>query len=272
MDIVLLIKGAVLGILQGITEFIPVSSTGHMIIAGKFLELQGEFVSTFDVVIQLGATCALIWHFKQDLWRRVTGFFHNIIDRRFIFYLFIAFLPVAIIGLLFHHNIELLLNSALAVGIAQILGGGLIVFAEKKAKHFSHKTNKLNDISFRQALSIGVWQILALWPGMSRSGSTIMGGLLSKIDRPTATRFSFYLSIPISFASSFFMLLKHHESFLSVNHLLMLSVGFLSAFFVGLLVVQWIMNYVKSHSFLPFAYYRFVLGTLIVILVRKNMI
>lgn len=272
MDIILLLKGVILGIIQGITEFIPVSSTGHMVIAGKFLNLKGEFVKAFDVFIQLGATCALIWYFKKDLWKRSLGLFTQSTDRKFILYLFIAFLPVAIVGLLFHHKIETLLDSALAVGIAQILGGCLILFAEKKAQIFKNTTSSLNQISFKQALAVGLWQIASLWPGFSRSGSTIMGGLLSKIDRPTATTFSFYLSIPISFASSFFMIAKHREAFLSTDHLMLLILGFFSAFFVGLMVVKWVMNYVKSHSFVPFAYYRFALGILIIILVFQKII
>ncbi len=272
MEIILFLKCAILGIIQGITEFIPVSSTGHMVVIGKFLELKGDFVTTFNVFIQLGATCALIWYFRKDLWRRSIGVFQHSKDRRFSWYLFAAFLPVAIVGLLFHNRIELLLDSALAVGVAQILGGGLILFAEKKATNIPNKTSHIDSISFKQALSIGLWQILSLWPGMSRSGSTIMGGLLSKLNRETATKFSFYLSIPISFASSFFMIAKHRQTFFDAQNLSYLLVGFLTAFIVGLIVVRFIMNYVRSHSFIPFAYYRFALGILIIILVYRNIL
>jgi len=275
VDIVLIInilKSIILGLIQGTTEFLPVSSTGHMIVFGKLLEMKGEFATVFEVFIQLGATSALMWYFRKDLWKRSLDFFRPNGNRKLIYFLLVAFIPVGIIGLLFHNNIEVLLDSALAVGIAQILGGSLILFAEHKSKHYKQKTNSLNNISFKQALAVGIWQIVALWPGMSRSGSTIMGGLLSKIDRPTATKFSFYLSIPVSISSSFFILAKHHEEALKISNVIFLCVGFISAFLMGLLIVKFIMQYILAHSFVIFAYYRFFLGALIIFLVTRNIL
>lgn len=284
-DFILFFKAIILGIIQGVTEFLPVSSTGHMIIVGKLFEFEGSFAQTFEVFIQLGATCALLWYFKKDLSERLSNFFKCFRtksgssitltknkDVKFFIYLFIAFLPAAIVGLLLHKKIEILLGSALAVGVAQILGACLILFAEHKSVQYSVKTKQLDSISWKQSLSVGLWQILSLWPGLSRSGSTIMGGMLSKIDRPTATQFSFYLSIPVSFCSSFFMLAKHHDNFNSIQNILLLTVGFLFAFIVGLAVVRFIMLFVQTHSFRIFAYYRFILGGLILVLVYRNII
>lgn len=272
LDVILFLKSAALGMLQGVTEFLPVSSTGHMIIAGKLLQFDGTFAKTFEIFIQLGATSALIWHFRHDLWNRICNREAFNANRKFFLCIIIAFLPAALIGFLFHKKIDILLDSALAVGIAQILGACLILFAERISSRFINKTTSLNTVSSRQALAVGLWQIASLWPGMSRSGSTIMGGLLAKVDRPTATQFSFYLSIPISFASSFFMLIKHHDAFNSLQNNLLLLVGFVCAFVVGLSVVRFIMNYVRHHSFNIFAYYRFILGGVILLLVWRHVI
>lgn len=271
-DFILFSKALILGIIQGLTEFIPVSSTGHMVIFGKLLQFEGEFADTFKVFIQLGATCALIWNFRHDLLLRFKSIFKNQTDRQFAFLIIIAFLPVAIVGLLFNHQIEFLLDSALCVAIAQMIGALLILIAEHVSVKFQSKTTSLNAISWRQALAVGLWQIASLWPGMSRSGSTIMGGLLAKIDRPTATLFSFYLSIPITFCSSAFMLLKHHDTLKSFQNIWLLCVGFLAAFAVGLIVVRFIMSFVRSHSFGVFAYYRIVLGILILVLISQKIL
>lgn len=264
LDVILILKAAALGVLQGITEFLPVSSTGHMIIFGKLFNFESEFAKTFDVFIQLGATSALVLYFRKDLWQRIVNIKENL---QFFFFLLIAFLPVAIMGLFFHKNIELLFDSIFAVGIAQILGACLILYAESMNAKYSRQTSSLNAVSLTQATLIGLWQTLALWPGMSRSGSTIMGGMLSGLNRTTATQFSFYLSIPVSLSSSFFILMKHRDSVMhSSQNILLLCVGFLTAFIVGFGVVRFIMNFIRKHSFVIFAYYRLILGGIILLI------
>lgn len=264
LDVILILKAVALGVLQGITEFLPVSSTGHMIIFGKLLNFENEFAKTFDVFIQLGATSALILYFRKDLWHRIVNIKANL---KFFFFLLIAFLPVAVMGLLFHKNIELLFDSIFAVGIAQILGACLILYAEFMNSKYPRQTTSLNVVSLKQATQIGLWQTLALWPGMSRSGSTIMGGMLSGLNRITATQFSFYLSIPVSLSSSFFILMKHRDSVMhSSQNILLLCVGFLTAFIVGFGVVRFVMNFIRKHSFVIFAYYRLILGGIILLI------
>lgn len=260
LDLVSLSKGVALGVLQGLTEFLPVSSTGHMIVFGKLLQFDGEIAKIFEVFVQLGTTLALILYFRKDLLRRISQFKTNF---KFFSYLLLAFLPVAVVGLLFHKNIEFLLDSIVAVGVAQILGACLILYAEWNNSKNSRKTQSLDTVSARQAVAVGLWQIISLWPGMSRSGSTIMGGMLSGLNRTTATQFSFYLSIPISLASSFFILFKHHDSVNSLQNIQLLFVGFIAAFIVGFAVIHFIMNYIRKHSFVIFAYYRFILGAVI---------
>lgn len=260
LECILILKAIALGALQGLTEFLPVSSTGHMVIFGKLLNFDTEIAKVFEVFVQLGTTCALILYFRKDLWQRLTRLTANF---KFFFTIFIAFLPVAIVGLLLHKNIELLLDSLFAIGIAQILGACLILYAEyMNSKHLRH-TRTIETVSIKQSIYVGLWQILSLWPGMSRSGSTIMGGMLSGLNRTTATQFSFYLSIPVSLSASFFILFKHHNNINSIQNIELLCIGFLSAFIVGFCVIHFIMNFIRKHSFVVFAYYRFVLGGVI---------
>lgn len=263
LDLVALSKAVALGVLQGLTEFLPVSSTGHMIIFGKLLQFDGEIAKTFEVFVQLGTTLALILYFRKDLLGRICQLRTNF---KFFSYLLLAFIPVAVVGLIFHKNIEILLESIFAVGIAQILGACLILYAEWNNSKKPSKTVSLDTISAHQAFSVGIWQIISLWPGMSRSGSTIMGGMLSGLNRTTATQFSFYLSIPVSLASSFFVLFKHHDSIASSQNIQLLLAGFISAFVVGFAVIHFIMSYIRKHSFVIFAYYRFILGAVILFL------
>jgi len=263
LDSIVFLKAVALGVLQGLTEFLPVSSTGHMVIFGKLLNFDTDIAKVFDVFIQLGATLALIVYFRKDLLSRIINFKKNL---RFFIFLLLAFIPVAVVGLLLHKRIDVLLDSILVVGVAQILGACLILYAERANTKHTNSTQSINAMSVRQAVAVGLWQIISLWPGMSRSGSTIMGGMLSGLNRTTATQFSFYLSIPVSFASSFFILIKNHERVNSPSNIALLFVGFIAAFIVGLAVIHFIMNYIRKNSFVVFAYYRFILGGVILYL------
>ena len=186
--------------------------------------------------------------------------------------LVIAFIPAAVFGLLVNKQIEQLLGSIYAVAIAQIVGAVIILGAEKINTTFKNKIETLDAVSWKQPLGVGVAQILSLWPGMSRSGMTIMGGLLCKLNREIATKFSFYLSIPIMFAATGFMLIKHKDVLNTSGHLIELFLGFITSFIIGLVVVKFLLNYIKTHSFAVFAYYRIFLGIGLLLLSYFNVI
>ena len=275
LDLIACLKAVAMGIMEGLTEFIPISSSGHLVILSKFMHIpDDDFSKTFEVAIQLGAILAVVWNFRADLKDRCINLIKNKDpqERKLFLGIIIAFIPAALVGFLFHKKIEGLLGSTYAVAIAQIVGAFIILGAEKINKTFTQKTTSLDDVTWKQALGVGVAQIASLWPGMSRSGMTIMGGLLCKLDRQTATKFSFYLSIPIMTAATFFVVIKHRSVLTTSDHLIELFLGFVTSFIVGLAVVRFLLDYIKKHSFAPFAYYRIILGITIIVLTYFNVL
>lgn len=260
MDAALLLKSLILGIIEGVTEFIPVSSTGHLILAGDLLRFSDEKAKVFEVFIQLGAILSVVWLYREKLSNVMRGLSARKEDRTLAINIMIAFLPAAVAGLLLHKTIKTYLFNPITVAGALIVGGVLILAIERM-QHRAH-VERLESISGRQALYAGIAQCFALFPGVSRSGATIMGGLIIGFNRKVAVEFSFFLAIPTMFAATGYDLLKSVH-LLSVSDVPLFLVGFLTAFFSALIVIKAFLSYVTRHDFSGFAYYRIVFGVMI---------
>ena len=257
MDLILLLKAFILGLVEGATEFLPVSSTGHLIVVGDLLNFNDDKGKVFEIVIQLGAILAVCWEFRSRLAADLANVATQKTAQRFFINLAIAFLPAALLGFAFHHQIKTYLFSPVTVALALILGGLAILYIEKSAH--AAETTSMDDISHKQAFQIGCAQALALVPGISRAGATILGGMVFGLTRQTATEFSFLLAIPIMFAATAFDLLSNRDA-LAWTDSAMFAVGFITAFFSALLAVKILLRYVAHHNFRAFAWYRIVLG------------
>ena len=257
MSLELLLKAALLGLVEGATEFIPVSSTGHLIVVSNWLGLVDERAKTFDIFIQLGAILAILWLYRARLGLSVLQARRDPASRRFFVNLFIAFLPAAAVGFLAHEWIKSRLFHPTVVAIALIAGGILILLIERWAPRPT--IHDVDAVPPRLALGIGLAQVLSLIPGTSRSGATIMGGYALGLSRTAATEFSFFLAIPVMLAATTFDLAKSW-SVLSVTDIPMFAVGFVVSFVSALIVVQAFLRYVSHHSFGVFAWYRIVFG------------
>ncbi len=270
MDIVLLLKAFLLGIVEGATEFLPVSSTGHLIIVTDLIGFMDEQKrSVFEIVIQLGAIFAVCWEYRSRLIHVARGVTSERASQRFVLNLFIGFLPAAVLGLMFHHYIKTYLFSPLTVAIALIVGGFVIIFIENKYSAPDapkHKTATLDQLTSLQALKVGFAQSLAMMPGVSRSGATILGGMVFGLSRKAATEFSFFLAIPVMLAATGYDLYKNW-ALLSSADLPIFIVGFLMAFIAALVAVRTLLHYVANHDFKPFAYYRIVFGIIVLLLI-----
>ncbi|MBI3773111.1 MAG: undecaprenyl-diphosphate phosphatase [Gammaproteobacteria bacterium] len=263
MDMILYFKALLLGLLEGATEFLPVSSTGHLIIAGDLLGFTGEKSKTFEIFIQLGAILAIIWHYRQRVMSTVAGIGRDPGANRFVINLGIAFMPAAVLGLLFHKTIKAYLFNPYTVAAALVVGGFIILWVERR-KHVT-KIEAVDQMSWQDALKVGLFQSFALFPGVSRAGATIMGGLLSGLSRSAATEFSFFLAIPTMLTATSYDLYKSRDLF-DINDFGLLALGFIAAFISALFVVKRFLSYVGRHSFAPFAYYRIVFGILVLLL------
>jgi undecaprenyl-diphosphatase len=260
VDVILLLKALLLGVIEGLTEFLPISSTGHLILASAWLEFNRPEAKTFEVVIQLGAILSVCWHFRQRLSTVALTLTREASSRRFALRLLLAFLPAAVLGLLLHGFIKQVLFSPLIVAWALLVGGVVILLIERWAP--PPRVQTIDEISFGDALKIGFVQSLALIPGVSRSGATIMGAMLLGVSRSCATEFSFFLAIPVMFAATVFDVYKSwHE--LSLEALPMFAVGFVFAFLSALLTIRFLLRFVASNSFVPFAWYRIGFGALL---------
>ena len=249
-----LLQAAILGIVEGVTEFLPVSSTGHMILASKLMGLeQDSFVKTFEVVIQLGSILAVVFAFKDrifkdfELWKR----------------LIVAFLPTAILGFTLYKLIKSLFAPS-TVAYMLIIGGIVFIVIELFYKEKEHHIEDVDQVSYKQAFAIGLFQSLAMVPGTSRSGATIIGGLLLGLKRKTAAEFSFLLAVPTMFAATGYDLLKHYKEF-DLSNIGALAVGFAVAFVVALTIIKWFLNFIKKHTFIPFGIYRIFVGVLFLV-------
>lgn len=261
MDAYLVLTALILGIIEGLTEFLPVSSTGHLIIAAEALNFTGERAKTFEIFIQLGAILGVMWHYRAKI-VDVAGHLHQRSGQRFVLNLALAFLPAAVAGLALHSLIKAHLFNPITVASALIVGGLLILLIE--ALPLDRRVDRLDDIRPRDALKIGLAQMTALFPGVSRAGATIMGGLLAGLSRTTATEFSFFLAMPTMMAATLFELYKSRD-LLHAQDALIFATGFLAAFVTGLIVVKLFLAFVGRHNFTPFAYYRIGFGLLVLL-------
>src|ERR1051325_7825143 len=251
-----------LGIVEGLTEFLPVSSTGHLILAAELIGFTGPGSTVFEIVIQLGAILAVCWVYRERLFNAVTGMLSDASARRFVSNIVIAFLPAAVAGVFLHHFIKAVLFSPWVVAVSLVVGGFLILLIERIRP--LPRVRTVDTMPMRTALGIGFCQILAMIPGVSRAGATIMGGLMLGVSRPAATEFSFFLAIPTMFGASAYDLYKSRGE-LSFDNGEVIAVGFIVAFFAALLVVRWLVDFVSRHGFGVFAWYRIVVGTIALI-------
>lgn len=264
MDSLMYWKALLLGIIEGLTEFLPISSTGHLIIAADVLNFNGNREKTFEISIQLGAILAVCWHYRA----RLIALTHTSPSAQaaknfnFIFNLCIAFLPAAVLGLVFHRLIKEHLFTPFNVAIALIVGGVIILLIEQR--RYTPRINSVDDMCWKTALKIGLCQAVSLIPGTSRSGATIMGGLLFGLSRQTATEFSFFLAIPTMFAATLYDLYKSWH-LLSSHDIGLIAVGFTAAFASALLTVKALLAFIAHHSFRAFAWYRIGFGSLVLI-------
>lgn len=269
MDWLLLTKALILGIVEGVTEFLPISSTGHLILVGDLLDFNDEKGKVFAIAIQLGAILAVCWEYRTKIGNVVAGIGSREDSNRFILNLFIAFLPAAILGLLFIKTIKQHLFHPVSVAVALIVGGVLILWAERR-KHVVD-VERVEDMDWKHALKIGLVQCLALIPGTSRSGATIIGGLFFGLSRKTATEFSFFLAIPIMFAATFYDVYKHRE-FLHFDDIAMFGIGSVAAFISALLAVRGLLRFISNHDFTVFAWYRIMFGIIVLVTAYSGLV
>lgn len=262
MDPILLFKALILGIVEGLTEFLPISSTGHLIILGSLLDYTDEQSKVFKIVIQLGAILAVCWDFRERIGKALGGLGSDPVQQRFAGLLLVGFLPAAVLGLLFHSTIKAYLFNPLSVAGALIVGGFLILYIERNAYH--PRISSVDDMRWPDALKVGFAQAMAMFPGTSRSGATIMGGLIFGLSRKTATEFSFFLAIPTMFAATVYDVYKNW-SLLHMADLPVFAVGFLAAFVAAMLTVKALLRYVSNHDFTVFAWYRIVFGVIVLL-------
>lgn len=270
MEFIEILKSILFGIVEGITEWLPISSTGHMILLEEFVSLKvsEDFWNLFLVVIQLGAILAVVllfWNkiFPFNLSKKNQKSFIKMDIMTLWFKIIVACLPAAVIGILFDEILEKYLYNSVVVATMLILFGIGFLLIENRNKDKKTRINSLNDITYKDALLIGIFQLIAaIFPGTSRSGATILGGLLIGVSRTVAAEFTFFLAIPVMFGASLLKIVKFGIAFTS-SELIILLVGMLSAFFVSIIVIRFLMDYIKKHDFKIFGWYRIVLGIMI---------
>jgi undecaprenyl-diphosphatase len=266
---VLLVKAIVMGIVEGLTEFLPVSSTGHLILAGDLLGLHHPRIEVFEVVIQSGAMLAVIWEYRRRFGALVTGAFTDPALRRFAVNVSIAFLPAAVLGLAFGKYITAHLFRPVPVAIAFVVGGFVILWAERR-RH-TVVVNHVDDMTWMDALKIGCAQCFALIPGTSRAGATIIGGLLFGLSRKAATEFSFFLAVPTLLGAGAYQLYKE-RALLSVSDVGWFSAGSIAAFVSAYCCVRWLLRYISTHDFTAFAWYRIVFGVVVLVTAYSGLV
>ncbi|WP_133647713.1 undecaprenyl-diphosphate phosphatase [Paraburkholderia flava] len=267
MDWIVICKALILGVVEGLTEFLPVSSTGHLIVAGSLLDFTDEHAKTFDVVIQLGAILAVCWEFRRRIGSVIVGLPTRPEARRFALNVIVATIPAVVLGLLFEKAIKAALFSPVPVAFALVIGGVLILWVEARGRErgaTAARVQSIDDLRPSDALKVGLAQCFALIPGMSRSGSTIIGGMLFGLDRRVATEFSFFLAIPIIFGATLYEMAKSWH-LLSADMLGTFAIGFVAAFVSAFACVRWLLRYIAAHDFTAFAWYRIAFGLLILL-------
>ena len=264
MDLILALKAIVMGLVEGFTEFLPISSTGHLILAGSLLNFVDERAKVFDIAIQAGAILAVIWEFRA----RIAAVFSGLGERKqqkFVINLIVAFLPAAILGLMFSKMIKAHLFAPVPVALAFIVGGLIILWVEKRNKQLNNvaRINSVDDMTVLDAFKVGCAQAFALIPGTSRSGATIIGGMMLGLSRKAATEFSFFLAIPTLLGATVYSVYKE-RAMLSMADLPLFGIGGFAAFVSAFLCVRWLLRYISSHDFTVFAWYRIVFGLVII--------
>lgn len=271
MDILLAAKIIIMGIVEGLTEFLPISSTGHLILAGSLLNFTGEKMKVFEIVIQAGAIFAVCWEYRQKIASILGGIGNDPKARKFVLNLMIAFFPAALLGLLFSKKIKAVLFAPVPVALAFIIGGLVILWAERKQTQGTASTpdakariETVDDMSPLDALKVGLAQAFALIPGTSRSGASIIGGMLFGMSRKAATEFSFFLAIPTLLGATVYSLYKAREE-LSAADIPMFGLGTIAAFISAFFCVRWLLRYIATHNFNAFAWYRIAFGLMILV-------
>lgn len=270
-NFILILKSIIIGIVEGFTEFLPISSTGHMILVGHFINFEGDFAKLLEVVIQLGAILAIIFLFRKKILNSFKSFSYGGAGLRLWIKLSLAFIPTSIVGILFYKNVQKYLMTPLFVSFALLIGGLLMIYAENK---FSKK-NKIQDIeqvSIKTAIIIGLFQCLSVvFPGLSRSASTIIGGWIMGLSSVAAAEFSFFLAIPTMIIGSIYVLLKSDFVFTFFN-VIALAVSFIVAFIVALLVVDKFIKFLQQKTMKSFAIYRIIIGIVLLTLTFAGII
>ncbi len=265
MEISLLIKVVLMGIVEGLTEFLPISSTGHLILAGSLLDFTGEKVKVFEIVIQAGAMLAVCWEYRFKIFTVARDFRRDIAARRFVVNLLVAFLPAVVLGLIFGKAIKQHLFAPVPVALAFIIGALIILVVERRNRRIVRpRVEEVEDMSALDALKVGLAQCFALIPGTSRSGASIIGAMAFGLSRRAATEFSFFLAIPTLFGATVYSLYKE-RALLSAADLPMFGVGAFAAFVSAFLCVRWLLRFISTHDFTVFAWYRIVFGLLVLL-------
>ena len=261
-DPTILLHALILGIVEGLTEFLPVSSTGHLILVGQLLNFNDEKGKVFEIAIQFAAILAVVWEYRARLGHALVSVTTEPASQRLAINLIVAFLPAAVLGFLFIKQIKHYLFNPVVVASALIIGGVLILWAERR-KHVI-RAESVDDMTWRDALKVGFAQALAMIPGTSRSGATIIGGLFFGLSRKTATEFSFFLAIPTMFAATFYDVFKNWQLF-STDDIGLFAVGSAASFISALLAVRGLIRFISRHDFTVFAWYRIVFGVLVLL-------
>ncbi|MGZ8292312.1 MAG: undecaprenyl-diphosphate phosphatase [Telluria sp.] len=264
MDITILFKAVIMGLVEGLTEFLPISSTGHLILAGSLLNFTDEKAKVFEIVIQAGAIMAVCYEYRRKIYSVFSGLTHDPKSQRFVLNVAVAFLPLAILGLIFGKMIKAALFSPVPVALAFIVGGVIIPWVERR--HKTHppaiRFENVDDMSMLDALKVGIAQAAALIPGTSRSGATIIGAMAFGLPRKVATEFSFFLAIPTLILATIYSLIKERH-LLTLADLPVFTLGSISAFISAFMCVRWLLRYISTHDFRVFAWYRILFGMVV---------
>ncbi len=271
MDLPPILDALILGVVEGLTEFLPISSTGHLILVSDLLGANDEKGKVFDIVIQLGAILAVCWEYRARFARAFSGLATDPVQQRFAANLAVAFVPAAVLGLAFQSQIKAHLFNPITVALALVVGA-LAIFAIELwyKRHGAPRVNTVDEMTWVDALKVGLAQCFSLIPGTSRSGATIMGGMMFGLSRQAATEFSFFLSVPIMFAATGYQVVKYRDLFTAAD-VGPFAVGFVVSFLTALLAVRALIRYVAHHDFKAFAWYRVVLGFAVLVYFRKEL-
>ncbi|WP_291010500.1 undecaprenyl-diphosphate phosphatase [Hydrogenophaga sp.] len=265
MDITLLIKAAIMGVVEGLTEFLPISSTGHLILTAALLDMPGDKTKLFEVVIQTGAIMAIVSLYAAKLWQTLVGLPTERQAQRFTLNVLVGFFPAALAGVLFIDFIKSVLFNPVVVALGFIVGGVVILWAERlQSRGLPPRVDDVDHVRWQDALKVGLIQCTALVPGVSRSGATIIGAMLLGFNRKAATEFSFLLAIPMLFGAATYDIFKNRD-LLSTADIPLFAVGLVVSYLSAWVCVKWLLRFVGNHTFVPFAWYRIAFGGLILI-------